>query len=77
MKEGTITLGTLLNQIVACCGDAEESEIMDLPIKVKVPHSCGQYSVVANIKDATVNLKWDNVHKQHIGDITINSGYIS
>lgn len=72
-----MTLGELLNQIILGCGDMDEAEVMKLPIKVSVPHSCGQYSHIAQVRGADVNLKGDNVMKKNIGEITINGGYIS
>ena len=58
MKGTTLTLRQVLNQLSAqVTEELTEEQLLDLPINVRIPHSCGQYSTLTPIYDCNVKYK--------------------
>lgn len=55
MKSNALTLRQVLNQLQAQVSEElTEDQLLDLPIKIHIPHSSAQYSTVTPVIDCTV-----------------------
>lgn len=55
MKSNALTLRQVLNQLQAQVSEElTEDQLLDLPIKIRIPHSSAQYSTVTPVIDCTV-----------------------
>jgi hypothetical protein len=55
MKSNALTLRQILNQLQASVNDdLTEEQLLDLPIKVHIPHSSAQYSTVTPVMNCSV-----------------------
>ena len=53
-----LTLRQVLNQLSAQINDnLTEEQLLELPIKIHIPHSSGQYSVTTSVFDVNVKQK--------------------
>lgn len=58
MKSNALTLRQVLNQLQAAVNDdLTEEQLLDLPIKIRIPHSCAQYSTVTPVINCSVKSK--------------------
>lgn len=58
MKTNALTLRQVLNQLQAQINDnLTEEQLLELPIKIHIPHSSGQYSVTTSVFDVNVKQK--------------------
>ena len=51
-------------------------ELMDMEVKIRVPHSTGQYTINTTPKRVDCIPRWDNVDKKNKGILTIDCNYI-
>lgn len=55
MKENVLTLRQVLNQLQAEINDdMTEDQLLDLPLKIRIPHSSAQFSTVTGVTKCTV-----------------------
>lgn len=58
MKSNALTLRQVLNQLQASVNeDLTEEQLLDLPIKIHIPHSSAQYSTVTPVVNCSVKKK--------------------
>ena len=53
-----LTLRQILNQLSAQVNDdLTEDQLLDLTVKIRIPHSSGQYSTVTSVYDVNIKQK--------------------
>lgn len=71
------TLGQLLKMIQDQVTVEDESELLDMEVSIRVPHSCGQYCVNTYPQAIKTDKSWNNTTKKHTTKITLECGFIS
>lgn len=75
MKADALTLRQVLNQLTAQIDEEmTEDKLLDLPIKVHIPHSSGQYSVTTSVFD--VNIKQKKEYSKAENRVTVIDTWI-